>query len=102
MSKSYSQLFYLKLGNDKHSDNRNYVSTHVENTDNCGWNSDNRIELNVEETENVAASDDEVEIKSVFVHFEHVFKLNIFIQMKIYKLFPHITIVERSVIKVIL
>ena len=49
--------------------------THVENTDNCGGNSDNRIELNVEETENVAASDDEVEIKSVFEHFEHVFKL---------------------------
>ena len=31
--------------------------------------------MNVEETENVAARDDEVEIKSVFEHFEHVFKL---------------------------
>ena len=69
MAKSYSQLFYLKLGNDKRSDNREYVSTHVENRDDCGRNSDNRTELNVEETDNVARSAAEVEIKSVFEHF---------------------------------
>ena len=80
MSNIYSQLFYLKLRNDKHSDKREYVSTHVENSEVCGGNSDNRTELkveetdnvatsDVEETDNVATSDVEVKIKSVFEHF---------------------------------
>ena len=63
LSNLYSQLFYLKLRNDRNSDNREYVSTHVENSDDCGRNSDNRAELNVEKTDNVATSDVEVKIK---------------------------------------